>query len=343
MDGADQAGTGSAVFQGPVNAPLDSSGEDPVVVCLAGPTAAGKTDVAVQLADRYPFDIVSVDSAMVYRCMDIGTAKPSADVLARAPHRLVDIIDPWDTYSAGRFRDDALREINQIAAADRIPLLVGGTFLYFRALEKGLAALPAADAEVRAQIDARADKVGWPAMHAELAVLDPVTAARLQPGDRQRIQRAIEVIELTGIRMSELHDRESDVSPHFRFLRLALVPSDRTVLHARVEQRFSAMLADGFVAEVERLRANPRMSAGCPSMRAVGYRQLWEHLDGQCNLTEASRRAIVATRRLVKRQLTWLRSEPGQYEFDCLQPDLSTVVAQRIEAFLADHGSNARA
>ena len=300
------------------------------VVCLAGPTAAGKTAVALQLAAQFPFDIVSVDSAMVYRHMDIGTAKPSADVLAKVPHRLIDILDPWDTYSAGRFREDALREIKQIFSAGRLPLLVGGTFLYFRALEHGLATLPAANQAVRAQIDTRAERLGWPALHAELAILDPPTAARLKPNDRQRIQRALEVIELTGERLSDLHRTRAPESGDFEFLHLALLPSARTVLHERIEQRFAAMLDAGFVAEVERLRAMPQMTDECSSMRAVGYRQIWEYLDGQCDQLEAKRRAVVATRRLVKRQLTWLRSAPGAADFDCLQPDVSAQVGHFI-------------
>jgi len=304
----------------------------PVVFCLVGPTAAGKTAVATRLVERFPFDIVSVDSAMVYKGMDIGTAKPSADVLARAPHRLIDILDPWETYSAGRFREDALREIEQIFAAGRLPLLVGGTFLYFRALEYGLAALPAADPDVRAGIDARAERVGWPALHAELSERDPLTAARLKPTDRQRIQRALEVFELTGERLSALHSKATAVPADFECLRVALVPSARQVLHERIAQRFAAMLDDGFIAEVERLRAMPPMSAGCASMRAVGYRQIWAHLDGEFDQPEASRRAIVATRRLVKRQLTWLRSAPGAAEFDCLQPDVGAQVERFITA-----------
>lgn len=306
-------------------------GKKPAVVCLVGPTAAGKTAVALHLAERFPFDIVSVDSAMVYRHMDIGTAKPSAETLARAPHRLVDIVDPWETYSAGQFCSDALREIERIFAAGRWPLLVGGTFLYFRALEHGLNDLPTADPDARARIDARAAQIGWPALHGELAILDPPTAARIKPADRQRIQRALEVIELTGQRLSDLHRADISAPSDHEFLRVALLPSDRLVLHERITQRFAAMLEEGFLAEVEKLRAMPRMTGTNPSMRAVGYRQIWAHLDGEYDLPEAARRAVVATRRLVKRQLTWLRSEPGASEFDCLQPD----VASQVERFVA--------
>ncbi len=309
-----------------------SAANHPLVVCLVGPTAAGKTGVALHLAARLPFDIVSVDSAMVYRHMNIGTAKPPPDVLATAPHRLVDILDPWETYSAGRFRRDALREIDAIVAAGRVPLLVGGTFLYFRALERGLAALPAADAAVRADIDARAAVAGWPAQHARLARLDPPTAARIGPNDRQRIQRALEVIELSGQRLSDLRRTAAARPPEFEYLRLALVPSERRALHERIALRFERMLGDGFVAEVERLRAMPNMNAECPSMRAVGYRQLWGFLDGQCDREEAARRAVVATRRLVKRQLTWLRGESGMVEFDCLRDDVAEQVMRRVAA-----------
>ena len=312
------------------------AGKKPVVVCLVGPTAAGKTDVAMHLVERFPFDIISVDSAMVYRHMNIGTAKPPTDVLARAPHRLVDILDPWESYSAGQFREDALREIEDIFAAGRLPLLVGGTFLYFRALEQGLADLPKADQAVRARIDARAEQVGWAAMHAALATLDPPTAARLKPTDRQRIQRALEVIELSGEKMSDLHARGVSAPAEYEFLRVALLPSDRNALHVRVEQRFDAMLEDGFVAEVERLRAMPLMSAECPSMRAVGYRQVWAYLEGRSDQSEATRQAVVATRRLVKRQLTWLRSEPVAAEFDCLQPDVSAQAGHFVAGQIAD-------
>ncbi len=314
----------------PTSARKLTDNRKPVVFCLVGPTAAGKTAAAMHLAERFGFDIVSVDSAMVYRHMNIGTAKPTAEVLAKMPHRLVDILDPWETYSAGRFRQDALREIEQIFAAGRLPLLVGGTFLYFRALEQGLAALPVADDKVRAQIDARAEQVGWPAMHAELAAQDPPIAARIKPTDRQRIQRALEVIELSGERMSDLQRKSTATPANFEFVHLALLPSDRLVLHQRVAQRFEEMLDSGFVEEVEQLRAMAPMNAGCTSMRAVGYRQVWAHLDGEYDLPEAARRAVVATRRLVKRQLTWLRSAPEAADFDCLQTDVAALIGDYV-------------
>lgn len=284
------------------------------------------------LSDRYPFDIVSVDSAMVYRHMDIGTAKPAPEVLASYPHRLVDICAPSGSYSAGRFRRDAEQEIETISAAGRVPLLVGGTFLYFRALEHGLANLPGANSDLRKELDARAGREGWPAMHAELQRLDPQAAGSIKPTDRQRIQRALEVIMLSGERLSDLQSREPRGPADCEFLRIALLPSSRAELHARAESRFDAMLEQGLVAEVEKLRNMPDVNADSPAMRAVGYRQIFEYLDGTTELPEARRRAIVATRRLIKRQLTWLRAEPGHVTFDCLQAD----VAERVAEYLAD-------
>jgi len=297
----------------------------PLVVCVVGPTAAGKTDVAISLAQRFPCEIVSVDSAMVYRHMDIGTAKPTADILAIAPHHLIDIRDPWEAYSAGQFCADARELIEDIQRRGRIPLLAGGTFLYFHALQHGLAPLPAADAALREELDKRAEREGWPALHAELVALDPLAAERIRPTDRQRLQRALEVITLTGETLSTLQQVEADV-PDYEFLRVALVPSDRAGLHARIEVRFAAMIAAGFIAEVEALRTLPEMNAACPAMRAVGYRQIWSYLAGDISRDEAARTAVVATRRLAKRQLTWLRSAPGALEFDCLL----TSVAERV-------------
>ena len=304
--------------------------DKPLVICLVGPTAAGKTDVAMALADRYPLDIVSVDSAMVYRHMNIGTAKPGAEVLQRYPHRLIDICEPSETYSAGRFRRDAEREIGLIDAAGRTPLLVGGTFLYFRALEHGLAILPGASHALRAKLDARAERKGWPAMHAELQRLDPQAAARIRPTDRQRIQRALEVVMLAGEPLSELQSRKAQGPAACRFLRIALSPSSRAELHARIEKRFDAMLEQGLIDEVTELLNMPGVEPDSPSMRAVGYRQIVEHLQGLTDLSEARRRAIVATRRLVKRQLTWLRAEPGQVSFDCIEAGVAEQVAEYI-------------
>ncbi|MBT8444964.1 MAG: tRNA (adenosine(37)-N6)-dimethylallyltransferase MiaA [Gammaproteobacteria bacterium] len=308
------------------------------VVCVVGPTAAGKTDVAVELVARFPCEIVSVDSAMVYRHMDIGTAKPRSDVLAVAPHHLIDIRDPWESYSAGEFCVDARALIDAIHDRGRIPLLVGGTFLYFHALQFGLARLPTADAALRAEIDERAEREGWPALHRELAALDPQSAERIRPNDRQRLQRALEVVMLTGEPLSELQKRGGD-APDCEFLRVALAPSDRTALHARIEARLDAMVEAGFIDEVERLMAMPQMNDSCPAMRAVGYRQVWSHLAGEMTLDEALRQAVVATRRLAKRQLTWMRSGPEALEFDCLRvgvaDHLTAAIAPRIGAVRA--------
>jgi tRNA dimethylallyltransferase len=278
-------------------------------VLLAGPTGAGKTDLAIRLAERFPVEIVSVDSAQVYRGMDIGTAKPAAAVRARVPHHLVDVCDPAEAYSAGRFRRDALELIAAIRARGRVPLLVGGTMLYFRALTRGIAPLPEADPVVRAAIDLRARTVGWPALHAELAALDPEAAARIRPADGQRIQRALEVLEITGERLSQLQ-RLADPPP-LTFAAFALVPDDRAGLYARLDARFRDMMAAGLLEEVRALRARGDLDADLPSLRSVGYRQLWAHLAGRCNLEEAVAAGQRATRNLAKRQLTWIRSEPG--------------------------------
>lgn len=310
----------------------------PLVVCVVGPTAAGKTDVAIDLVQRFPCEIISVDSAMVYRHMDIGTAKPGADVLAQAPHQLIDIRDPWESYSAGQFCTDARELIDDIHRRGRIPLLVGGTFLYFHALQHGLAPLPTADPALRAELDRRAAAEGWPALHAELAALDPCSAERIRPTDRQRLQRALEVITLTGEPLSVLQQADTD-APEYEFLRIALAPDDRAALHARIAARFDAMLAAGFIEEVERLRALPQMDASRPAMRAVGYRQVWSYLDGDVSRDEAVRTAVVATRRLAKRQLTWMRSAPSALQVDCLLPNVVDRVADVIGSRLAANGA----
>ena len=284
--------------------------ESPAIL-LMGPTGAGKTDVAVELVRDLPLEIVSVDSAMVYRGMDVGTAKPDAATRQRAPHHLVDILDPAESYSAGRFLDDARAAMTDIRRRGRVPLLVGGTMLYFRALQSGLAALPAADPDLRRRIDARATVEGWPALHAELARLDPATAAGIKPMDRQRIQRALEVIQLTGEAIGARRRQDLRGGTRGGDLRIVLAVGDRDARAARLAARFHRMMELGFLEETRRLYLRGDLGPQLPSVRAVGYRQLWEHLAGRCRLDEAVDRGIVATRQLARRQMTWLRSEPG--------------------------------
>jgi tRNA dimethylallyltransferase len=307
------------------------------IPCLLGPTASGKTAAALALAARRPVEIISVDSALVYREMDIGTAKPTAEERAVAPHHLIDIVDPTDAYSAAQFRADTLRLTGEIHARGRLPLLVGGTMLYYKALTQGLNDLPAADPDVRATLDADAAREGWPAMHARLAEVDPVTAARLAPNDSQRIQRALEVFLLTGQAMSALlaaPARPSDEAAAWRFVPIALEPSDRGVLHARIEKRFDAMLAGGFVDEVVKLRERGDLSPEMPSMRCVGYRQVWEYLDGAVDYSTMRDKGVFATRQLCKRQLTWLRSMTERVVVDCCDPHATARVLEAIEALL---------
>ena len=286
----------------------------PPAVFLMGPTASGKTDLAVELAKRFPFEIISVDSALVYRGMDIGTAKPGPEVLAQTPHRLIDIRDPSEPYSAADFREDALLEMADITAQGRIPLLVGGTFLYFRALEQGLSDMPAADPEVRARLEAEAQQNGWEQLHARLAQIDPVSAARIHATDPQRIQRALEIYEISGQPMSAFHARQPENDLPYRVLKLALIPEDRALLHDRIQHRFEEMLAAGLIDEVESLFNRGDLTAELPAVRAVGYRQAWAFLAGESGYDEMVEQAIVATRQYAKRQLTWLRSETG---LDC--------------------------
>jgi tRNA dimethylallyltransferase len=297
----------------------------PMAVAIMGPTASGKTASALAIACEYPVEIISVDSALVYREMDIGTAKPNAEELASVPHHLIDIIDPLESYSVMQFREDAIRLVAEIQARGRLPLLVGGTMMYFKGLVDGLDDLPTADAEVRARIDEEAARIGWPGMHAKLAALDPVTAARLAPNDAQRINRALEIIELSGKPMSELLAKREKTELPFELVSFALEPSDRAVLHERIALRFDQMLGNsddtGIVAEVARLRARGDLSLNLPSMRCVGYRQSWEYLDGVYDRKQLREIGIVATRQLAKRQLTWLRSMPERIVIDCLSPD----------------------
>jgi tRNA dimethylallyltransferase len=295
----------------------------PPAILLMGPTASGKTALAIDLVERGPFEIISVDSGMVYRGMDIGTAKPDAATLARVPHRLIDIRDPADAYSAAEFRRDALREMDAITAAGKIPLLTGGTMLYFKVLLEGLAAMPEANPDVRARLDAEAAAHGWPALHARLATVDPISAARLQPNDSQRLQRALEVWELTGKPLSQWHAEQAPPEPPpYRLLQLAVSPPDRHLLHQRIEQRFDLMLEQGLIDEVTRLRARPDLHADLPSMRAVGYAQVWSYLDGDIDATEMRLRGIYATRQLAKRQFTWLKRFPAEWH-DAAEPDLA--------------------
>lgn len=307
----------------------------PLVVAIMGPTASGKTAAALEVARHMPCEIVSVDSALVYRDMDIGTAKPSAAERAAVPHHLIDILDPSAAYSVMRFRQDALRLAADIHARGKLPLLVGGTMLYFKSLRDGLDSLPQADPALRAQLDYDAAAIGSPAMHARLALLDPATAARLKPNDAQRIQRALEVIALTGQPMSQLLAKAPRIDLPFDLLPIALEPSDRSVLHARIAARFDAMLdreSGGLLDEVAALRARGDLHLGLPSMRCVGYRQAWEYLDGAYDRRALREKGIAATRQLAKRQLTWLRSMRDRIVIDCLDPTPAASIVRRIAA-----------
>ena len=308
----------------------------PPAILLMGPTASGKTGLAMALADRFPVELVSVDSAQVYRDMDIGTAKPERATLARYPHLLIDLISPEERYSAARFRADALAAMDDIRAAGKVPLLVGGTMLYFRALLYGLAELPPADAALRATIDAEAATLGWPTMHEKLARLDPSTAARLHSTDSQRLQRALEICQLSGRPMSELLAASERQHPSYNFLSLALLTSDRAVLHVRIASRFDEMLRAGLDDEVRMLRRKYALSLDLPSMRCVGYRQAWEAQEGIIPQRELRERGIFATRQLAKRQITWLTNSFVAENYDCLDPALNAKIATRIARFLAD-------
>jgi len=307
----------------------------PSAIFLMGPTASGKTGAAVELYSRLPLELISVDSALVFRDMNIGTAKPDTQTLVKAPHHLIDIISPTAAYSAANFRTDALRLMADITARGKIPLLVGGTMLYFKALQGGLSNLPEANPEVREKIEKEAAQVGWPAMHAKLADVDPETAARLQPNDVQRIERALEVYQLTGQSMTSLHLASVGEALPYRLLKIALVPSDRKALHERIALRFDQMLADGFIDEVKTLvKKYPELTADSTSMRCVGYRQALEYLAGQYDKNELRDRGVFATRQLAKRQLTWLRAMDDIVEIDCLNPNLHDLVLHEIVEFI---------
>ncbi len=294
---------------------------------LLGPTAGGKSRLAMQLAEILPVEIISVDSAQVYRGMDIGTAKPTPEERARVAHHLLDLLEPTESYSAGRFRSDAIRAARDILRRGRIPLFVGGTMLYYRALAAGLDALPAADPEIRARIDADAARRGWPALHADLAEKDPATARRLAPNDAQRIQRALEVLQITGKPLSRLQTASAPPR-EFDLRAFAVVPGERAELHRRIAERFDAMLGAGLIEEVESLRRRHRLSASQPSMRSVGYRQVWEYLEGACDRDALREKGIAATRQLAKRQLTWLR---GMREVEVLAPEAAlTQLAEKL-------------
>lgn len=300
------------------------------IICLMGPTASGKTPLAIELVQRYPFEIISVDSAMVYRGMNIGTAKPTADVLQLAPHRLIDLIDPSETYSAGQFCTDALREIESIHANHKIPLLVGGTMMYFRALQNGLAPLPKADAAIREVLQSRADQQGWATLHQELSQIDPVAAARINPNDSQRIQRALEVFQLTGKTMSAWQAEHTTPLASVNIINVALMPNDRAFLHERIAQRFDAMLADGFIDEVQQLYLRGNLHPDLPSIRSVGYRQAWDYLAGITSYDEMRDQAIAATRQLAKRQMTWLRSWGALISLPAESTTLSDTLSHRL-------------
>jgi tRNA dimethylallyltransferase len=312
----------------------------PPAILLMGPTASGKTAVAVQLATTLPCEIISVDSALVYKGMDIGTAKPDAETLARAPHHLINIIEPHESYSAARFRDDALALMREITERGKIPLLVGGTMLYFKSLVEGLNDLPEADSTVRLIIETMAEEEGWPAVHEKLRKVDPETAARLEPNDSQRVQRALEIYYITGKSMTDLLKKPKYVYFPYTPIRIALLPGDRAALHDRIAQRFEKMLDAGLVDELRALRDEYALEPDMPSMRCVGYRHAWDFMNDRISRTELLEQGIAATRQLAKRQLTWLRSTENLTEFDCLTENVGDLVLeyirQELEAMVID-------
>ena len=306
--------------------------DQPTVICIMGPTAAGKTDLAVELVTRLSAEIISVDSALVYKDMKIGTAMPDVATLTKAPHRLIDFLDPAEAYSAARFRQDALQAIEQIRANGHLPLLVGGTMLYFRALLQGLSELPEADVGIRQRLEAEMAAKGLAAMHERLASIDPEAALRIHPNDPQRTQRALEVYEATGINMSEWYRRQQSTSAFpYRVIKIALIPQDRARLHARIAQRFQLMLEQGLIEEVKALYKRGDLDQDKPAMRAVGYRQVWAYLEGNYSYEQMVEKGIAATRQLAKRQLTWLRSEQNTIIFDPFDGNLTDCVLKTLE------------
>jgi tRNA dimethylallyltransferase len=306
------------------------------VIALMGPTASGKTGLAARLVQEFPLEIISVDSALVYRGMDIGTAKPDTELLKLAPHRLIDLCQPWETYSAAQFARDAVAAVAEIRAAGNIPLLVGGTMLYFQALEQGLSPLPGAHAGVRDELAARAREQGWAVLYEQLQQIDPVAAKRIHPNDRQRIQRALEVYQVSGRTLTELQGAAEPALGNSQWLKLVISPADRKVLHRRIEQRFEQMLNSGLVAELENLRKDPRLLAELPAMRSVGYRQAWQFLEGEFDQQELLARGIYASRQLAKRQLTWLRRMPDTQWLDPQDPAFEDQIEATIRQFLTD-------
>ncbi len=313
---------------------MSGSEQKPKAIFLMGPTASGKTALAIELRRSFPVDIISVDSALVYRGMDIGTAKPDDETLRLAPHALIDMLDPTESYSAAEFREDALREMARTVERGRVPLLVGGTMLYFRALQRGLAELPAADPEVRARLEAEAAARGWASMHRRLSELDPEISQRIHPNDPQRIQRALEVIEITGRKMSELQDQQEESKLDYDVLKIVACPEPRALLHRRIEQRWDVMMQEGFMQEMKALYDRGDLDPELPSMRCVGYRQAWAHLAGEFDAATLREKAIAATRQLAKRQLTWLRQETGALWYDPTVENAQSSVFREVERFL---------
>lgn len=311
-----------------------STSEKPAVVCLMGPTACGKTDIAMSLVQQLNAEIISVDSAMIYRGMDIGTAKPTKAEQAIAPHRLIDICEPAETYSAAKFAEDATREINEILAVGKLPLLVGGTMLYYKALQQGLALLPEADPVVRMALEQEAAELGWPAMHQKLSEVDPLAALRIKPTDSQRIQRALEVYRISGSSMTELHQQQQRGDSAFEFINLALMPPDREILRERIRKRFKEMLNRGFIAEVEGLYSRAELGPELPALRCVGYRQVWGYLAGKLDYAEMEEQGVIATSQLAKRQMTWLRGSQEAQHLNSDDPNVLNTVLSTITACL---------